>query len=217
MISKAPRVVAIVATATLVIIAAAGGWLVYNRLWPHPSTESVETEGETIGNRSLGVQIQVPAGAPENTTVRFSAGSSPAGTDPLYAAPAGDPVSVVPSAKSPDGTKVMLNFDLEKAAQRAGLAGAVDAGNAFIAVFDETWWTWMPLPTTYDADRHTLTATPPHFSDVRAWFTKPGRWIRDGSEIVGGKTRDAARWTFDTTVSIGESGVNAAKEMAEAA
>jgi hypothetical protein len=99
--------------------------------------------------------VRLVASGADGTEVRFAAEDDPPPLPPTldFATPVGDAVDITPQGALPP-TEVRMTVD-------PGRAGAADG---FIAVYNTTAGTWLPLSTRYDERTHELVAPAPHLS-----------------------------------------------------
>jgi len=145
---------------------------VSGRAVPTPEiTGTVGPEGGTVGSPSDPAQVVVPKDSVRQPTsvIIQSTGAAPPSTLSDIALPIGQPVNISVAAPLP-GAAVRLPLDPAELSFEGRTATVT---NAFIAVFNETFEVWVPLPTTFDPATGQLVAQAPHFSFFRQYVVNP--------------------------------------------
>ena len=73
-------------------------------------------------------------------------------------------------AKEPSSALISFTVDPAKLAASVGVPGASPAG-LYIQIYEPAFGSWIPLESTYNQSKHTVTATAPHLSYVSLGWT----------------------------------------------
>jgi hypothetical protein len=109
----------------------------------------------------------------EGTAVHVTATS--ASTSPSNDLLSGEDRQIGPAydftvAKEPSSALISFTVDPAKLAASVGVPGASPAG-LYIQIYEPALGSWIPLESTYDPSKHTVTATAPHLSYVSLGWT----------------------------------------------
>jgi hypothetical protein len=164
-------------------------------------------------DRKLGVRVT--ASGAEGVPVRFAGEPRPPAATLLgFAVTRGQAVSVAPQRQLADAV-LRLSFDpaADMPSPDPGRP-AYSVANAFIATYNTDAQAWLPLPTTYDASSHELSASTTHFSLFMKMVVRPYRvTIPNPLKTVGSAVASGVSATVDLVNTVATTGWDALMEL----